>query len=170
MRNSKTFQVTFHHLPSLEAQMESVGAEFFSLRIPGSLSQRVKNFLQHSYTLQREAISETQVRKCGMAGMGPMGESLLPLGPTETTRNHCCNRLYRHEMFSSLLQLTGAFSLSLFFQLFLPNEHGDLHPILCLLLFSGISILPTCDLHCVGFLNTQLTRRATDCYLHIQCN
>lgn len=122
MRNSKTFQVTFHHLPSLEAQMESVGAEFFSLRIPGSLSQRVKNFLQHSYTLQREAISETQVRKCGMAGMGPMGESLLALGPTEATRSHCCNRLYRHEMFSSL-QLTGAFSLSLFFST-LPTKRA----------------------------------------------
>jgi len=43
-------------------------------QIPGSLSQRVKNFLQHSYTLQREAISETQVPLLGLLSKNLQGE------------------------------------------------------------------------------------------------
>ena len=48
--------LVLHTMATVEVSTETV------LRIPGSLSQRVKNFLQHSYTLQREAISETQAK------------------------------------------------------------------------------------------------------------
>eukprot|EP00435_Cladocopium_sp_Y103_P037179 s292_g9.t2 len=43
-------------------------------QIPGGLSQRVKNFLQHSYTMQREVISETQVPLLSLLSKNLQGE------------------------------------------------------------------------------------------------
>lgn len=43
-------------------------------QIPSALCQRVTHFLQHSYTLQREAISETQVPLLGLLSKNLQGE------------------------------------------------------------------------------------------------
>lgn len=68
-------------LTSLHNAREQELHEFRLLRsflvrnqIPGSLSQRVKNFLQHSYTLQREVISETQVPLLSLLSKNLQGE------------------------------------------------------------------------------------------------